>query len=174
MDIHSSGSKGTICTCTFLYTRKFGACSFDAVHVYRILTLHAPVHVESSVINSDTVTDSTNKLVHAESKFYNLTFTTSPSGRIRGMQSVISGRQTFFPSCTSYDYRNFVFPLQADKIETLVRAAGVDVEPFWPGLFAKCLSGMDIGSLLASVGSAAGGAAPAAGGAGGAPAEGTG
>ena len=133
------------------------------------------MHVESSVINLDTVTDSTNTLVQAESKFYSLTFTTFPSGRISGMQSVITGRQTFFfPSCTSYNYRNFVFPLQADKIETLVRAAGVDVEPFWPGLFAKCLSGMDIGSLLASVGSAAGGAAPAAGGAGGAPAEGTG
>ncbi|XP_072049900.1 large ribosomal subunit protein P1-like [Amphiura filiformis] len=62
--------------------------------------------------------------------------------------------------------------ITADKIQTLVKAAGVDVEPFWPGLFAKCLGGMDIASLLSSVGSSAGGAAPAAGGGGGAaPAE---
>ena len=56
-----------------------------------------------------------------------------------------------------------------------MKAAGVDVEPFWPGLFAKCLENMEIGSLLASVGSSVG-AAPAAGGGGGAaaaPAEGT-
>lgn len=31
--------------------------------------------------------------------------------------------------------------LQADKIKTLVKAAGVEVEPIWPNLFAKALEG---------------------------------
>ena len=54
-------------------------------------------------------------------------------------------------------------PVTADKIATLCTAAGVEIEPIWPSLFAKCLGDKDIGSLLSSVGSApAGGAAPAA------------
>ncbi|XP_033641384.1 60S acidic ribosomal protein P1-like [Asterias rubens] len=52
--------------------------------------------------------------------------------------------------------------ITADKINTLVKAAGVTVEPFWPGLFAKALEGHSVGSLLSSVGSPSAG--PAAGG----------
>ena len=48
-----------------------------------------------------------------------------------------------------------------DKINALIKAAGVNVEPFWPGLFAKALANVNIGSLLCNVG--AGGPAPAAG-----------
>ncbi|ELR51632.1 hypothetical protein M91_04646 [Bos mutus] len=43
-----------------------------------------------------------------------------------------------------------------DKINALIKAAGVNVEPFWPGLFAKALA-----NLVCIVG--AGGPAPAAG-----------
>ena len=31
--------------------------------------------------------------------------------------------------------------VQAEKLTTLIKAAGVDVEPFWPDLFSKALEG---------------------------------
>merc|ERR1712213_142957 len=56
----------------------------------------------------------------------------------------------------------------ADKLSTILKAAGVSVEPYWPSLFAKALDGVNIKDLVTNIGSSAG-AAPAAGGA--APAE---
>uniref|UniRef100_A0A8C3VK04 Large ribosomal subunit protein P1 n=1 Tax=Catagonus wagneri TaxID=51154 RepID=A0A8C3VK04_9CETA len=47
------------------------------------------------------------------------------------------------------------------KINALIQAAGVNAEPFWPGLFAKALASVNIGGLICNVG--AGGPAPAAG-----------
>ena len=55
----------------------------------------------------------------------------------------------------------------------IIKASGNEVEPYWPGLFAKALEGQDIAALLTNVGSGpAAGAAPAGGAdAGAAPAE---
>ena len=62
----------------------------------------------------------------------------------------------------------------ADKINTIIKAAGVAVQPFWPSLFEKTLSGKNLDDLLLNVGGGGGGAAaaPAAGGAASAPAGG--
>jgi len=57
----------------------------------------------------------------------------------------------------------------AEKISTILKAANVSVEPFWPGLFAKCLESVNIKDLVSNVGSGVG-AAPAAGAGGAAPA----
>lgn len=35
-------------------------------------------------------------------------------------------------------------PITADKIQSIVNAAGVTVEPFWPGAYAKALQGVDV------------------------------
>ncbi|MCI3756288.1 60S acidic ribosomal protein P1 [Escherichia coli] len=51
--------------------------------------------------------------------------------------------------------------ITAEKISTLLKAANVSVEPYWPTLFAKALDGMNIKDLVSNVGSGAG-AAPAA------------
>nr|XP_006972645.1 60S acidic ribosomal protein P1-like [Peromyscus maniculatus bairdii] len=56
-----------------------------------------------------------------------------------------------------------------DKINALIKAAGVNVEPFWFGLFAKALASVNIWSLICNVG--AGGPAPGAGAVPAAPAE---
>ena len=48
---------------------------------------------------------------------------------------------------------------------TLIKAAGVEVEPYWPSLFAKLLANTSVDDLIMNVGSGAPAAAPAAGGA---------
>lgn len=50
---------------------------------------------------------------------------------------------------------------QADKLNTLISAANVDVEPIWATLLAKALEGKNVKELLSNVGS--GGGAPATG-----------
>ncbi|KAK6633305.1 hypothetical protein RUM44_003906 [Polyplax serrata] len=48
-----------------------------------------------------------------------------------------------------------------EKIQTILKAANVDIEPYWPGLFAKALEGISIKDLITNVGAGVG-AAPAA------------
>lgn len=60
-----------------------------------------------------------------------------------------------------------------EKISTILKAANVDIEPYWPGLFAKALEGVNVKDLITNIGSgvgSGGGAAPAAAAAGAAPA----
>lgn len=57
--------------------------------------------------------------------------------------------------------------MQGEKINTILKAANVEVEPYWPGLFAKALEGINVKDLITNIGSGvgaapAGGAAPAA------------
>merc|ERR1712187_679265 len=49
-----------------------------------------------------------------------------------------------------------------EKIVTILKAAGVEFEPYWPGLFAKALESCDLKTLITTVGSGVG-SAPAAG-----------
>ncbi|XP_058933421.1 large ribosomal subunit protein P1-like isoform X1 [Kogia breviceps] len=39
-----------------------------------------------------------------------------------------------------------------DKINALIKAVSINVEPFWPRLFAKALANFNIRSLICSVG----------------------
>ncbi|CAA2955850.1 60S acidic ribosomal P1-like [Olea europaea subsp. europaea] len=64
-------------------------------------------------------------------------------------------------------------PVNAEKIATLVKAANVTVESYWPSLFAKLCEKRNIEDLVTNVGAGGGGAAvavaaPAGGAAGGA------
>lgn len=52
--------------------------------------------------------------------------------------------------------------ITSEKISTILKAANVDVEPYWPGLFAKALESVDVKALISNVGSGVGGAPAAA------------
>lgn len=56
-----------------------------------------------------------------------------------------------------------LYILQGEKIQTILKAANVDVESYWPGLFAKALEGINVKDFITKVGSGIG-AAPATGG----------
>ncbi|XP_036277974.1 60S acidic ribosomal protein P1-like [Pipistrellus kuhlii] len=62
--------------------------------------------------------------------------------------------------CSALILQDDEVTVMEDKINDLVKAAGVNVEPFWPGLFAKTLANVNNGSLICNVG--AGGPTPAA------------
>ncbi|KAL5983782.1 hypothetical protein ACLOJK_017874 [Asimina triloba] len=44
-------------------------------------------------------------------------------------------------------------PITADKISTVVNAAGVPVESYWPGIFSKLVQKMRVDDLITNVGS---------------------
>merc|ERR1712050_12686 len=52
--------------------------------------------------------------------------------------------------------------INADNLNKVIKAANVSVEPFWPGLFASALSGVDVAGLITNIGSGVG-SAPAGG-----------
>lgn len=52
--------------------------------------------------------------------------------------------------------------MQAEKIATLVKAANIECESFWPSLFAKLVEKRNIEDLIMNVGAGGGGAAPVA------------
>jgi large subunit ribosomal protein LP1 len=51
--------------------------------------------------------------------------------------------------------------ITGEKISTLLKAAKVEVEPYWPGLFAKALESCNVKELITNIGAPAA-AAPAA------------
>src|SRR5262245_4802481 len=50
----------------------------------------------------------------------------------------------------------------AEKLQTILKAANVEVEPYWPSLFSKALEKVDLKALITNVGSGVGAAGPAA------------
>ena len=60
------------------------------------------------------------------------------------------------------DKKFFILLVQGEKIQTVLKAANVEVEPYWPGLFAKALENANVKDLITNIGSAVG-AVPAAG-----------
>ncbi|XP_033142125.1 60S acidic ribosomal protein P1-2 isoform X2 [Brassica rapa] len=49
--------------------------------------------------------------------------------------------------------------ITSDKIATLVKAAGVEIESYWPMLFAKMAEKRNVTDLIMNVGAGGGGAA---------------
>ena len=43
-------------------------------------------------------------------------------------------------------------PITGEKIETILKASGVEVEPYWPGLFAKALQNCNVKDLITRIG----------------------
>ncbi|XP_036703256.1 60S acidic ribosomal protein P1-like [Balaenoptera musculus] len=62
------------------------------------------------------------------------------------------------PTCTySCTYSALILhdnevTITEDKINALIKAADVNVEPFWPGLFAQTLTHVNMVSLICNVG----------------------
>merc|ERR1712168_708846 len=47
-------------------------------------------------------------------------------------------------------------PITVDKLNTILKAASVSGEPYWPGLFAKAAAGLDLKAMVSNVGSGVG------------------
>merc|ERR1711955_122863 len=46
--------------------------------------------------------------------------------------------------------------ITVEKINAILKAADVSVEPYWPGLFAKAASGLDLKSIVSNIGAGVG------------------
>ncbi|CAL4171603.1 unnamed protein product [Meganyctiphanes norvegica] len=46
--------------------------------------------------------------------------------------------------------------ITVEKINTILKAANVTVEPYWPGLFAKAATGLDLKSIVTNIGAGVG------------------
>ncbi len=44
--------------------------------------------------------------------------------------------------------------ITAEKLTTIIEAAGLEVDAIWPKIFAKALAGKDVGAFLFNIGSA--------------------
>lgn len=53
-------------------------------------------------------------------------------------------------------------PVTAEKLQTVLKAANLEVEPFWPGLFSKAVESLNLKDLVSNVGAGAGAPAPVA------------
>ena len=60
-----------------------------------------------------------------------------------------------------FSFNNFI-DYQSEKITTLVKAANVEVESYWPSLFAKLCEKRNVEDLIMNVGAGGGAAAPVA------------
>ncbi|PHT93757.1 60S acidic ribosomal protein P1 [Capsicum annuum] len=65
-------------------------------------------------------------------------------------------------TCASLILHDEDIPITAEKISVIVKAANVNVEPYWPLLFAKLAEKRNIGDLIMNIGAGGGAAAPAA------------
>lgn len=45
--------------------------------------------------------------------------------------------------------------ITSDKIATILKAAGVSVEPYWPSLFSKALDGVNVKEMISNISSGA-------------------
>lgn len=52
-------------------------------------------------------------------------------------------------------------PVTADNLRSVLKAANVEVEPYWPGIFAKAIESISLKDLVSNVGAGAGAAGPA-------------
>lgn len=60
-----------------------------------------------------------------------------------------------------YSMLKYSYTSQSEKIQTILKAANVDVEPYWPGLFSKALESINPKDLITNISSGVGTAAPA-------------
>merc|ERR1712014_246736 len=78
-----------------------------------------------------------------------------------GLISRVSSRTYRFAN--QLKMANSELEINADNLNKVIKAAGVSVEPFWPGLFASALSGTDVNKLITNISSGVGASTPTGG-----------